>query len=338
MKRILSILVLISMVVFAIGCSTDVAEEPVGNGQEPVKVALILVGPINDGGWNAMAYNGLVRIEENYENVEISYAESVPKSDYEDMFRLYAEQEYDLIIGHGFEFSDVGAKVASQYPDVSFAVVNGSSVDDNLASVTLDDEQVGFIAGALAGMLTESNKIAGIGGLVIPPIELVVKGYVAGAEYVNPDVEVFTTFTGSFEDANKAKEVTISMIENGVDVVMTDADQSSLGSIEATKESGTLYVGVNADMNEASPNTVVNTAIVDGGVMFTYIYDRYLEGTLGASSYLVGINEGAVYLGDWHGFEDEISDEIKNDLQDIIGGLASHDIDYPSLVGAVELE
>ncbi len=343
-KKMLAVLLILGLMLSSFGCSNS---EPAANGSETEggsepaeeisKVALVLVGPINDGGWNALAYNGLVRIGENYDNVETSYAENVPYSDYEDVYRMYAEQGFDLVIGHGFEFSDVSAKVSAEYPDTNFVVVNGANVGENLASVSIDNGQVGFMAGALAAMLSESGKVGSIGGLEIPPIVQMVKAFVAGAEYINPDIEVVTAMTGSFEAVAECKEIAVAMVADGADVLMADADQSNLGAIEAADEGDVYYVGVNADLSAAAPDTVVTTALVDGGVMFTYIYDKFLDGTLEGDYYNIGLKEGAAALAPWGAFEDKISDEIKADLAALMDELENHSFDYQSLVDDVNL-
>jgi basic membrane protein A len=183
LKKLLVILILVAMLVSVIGCSSSAngeTAEPAEEPAEPTKVALLLAGPISDMGWNALAYEGLMRIEEQYENVEASYVENVSQSDKEEVFRAFAEQGFDLIIAHGFEFADAGTKVAVEYPDISFAVVSGIPNGSNLSTIGIDYTQQGFIAGAIAGLITESKVVGGIGGMDIPPIADMVKGF--GAE------------------------------------------------------------------------------------------------------------------------------------------------------------
>ncbi len=343
LKRLMVVLLLAAMLISVVGCSSN--ESATANGEdeivvpaaEPIKVALLLAGPISDMGWNALAYEGLMRIEEQYVNVETSFVESISNSDKEEVFRGFAEQEFDLIIAHGFEFADAGTKVAKEYPDISFAVVSGIPNGSNLSTIGLDYVQQGFIAGAIAGLITETKVVGGIGGMDIPPIADMVKGYGAGAKYIDSDIEVIATMTGNFEDANQCKEITFAMIEAGADTIMACADQANLGAVEGAKERDIYYVGVNTDMNDIAPDTVVNTAINDGGVMFTYLYDLYLAGELTGDAYLIGLDEGAVYLGEWHGFEDQIPEEYKEKLQDIIEDLASGAIDYKMLAQEIEI-
>lgn len=292
-------------------------------------------GPINDMGWNAMAYGGLVKIDEDFDNVETSFVENIAKSDYEDIFIGFAVQDFDLVIAHGYQFNDVATKVAEAYPDTQFAIISGVGNGSNLTSFVTDSAQEGFLAGLIAGLMTESNVVGGIGGVDFPAISDVVKGYGAGAKYVNPDVEYILAMTGSFEDANLCKEITLSMIDNGADIMMGVANQANLGIIEAAKQHGAYYVGVNADMSDNAPETVLNTAYIDGAIMFTALYEEYLAGTLDGGNRLVGLNQGALYLGEWNEQAAELTDEMQAQLDEYIQGVSDGSIDYLGLTSEV---
>lgn len=342
MKKWICMLLLVTMLFAITGCATDSpAEEPVSEEpveEEPVKVhkvALLMDGPINDMGWNAMAYGGLVKIDEDFDNVETSFVENIAKSDYEDIFIGFAVQDFDLVIAHGYQFNDVATKVAEAYPDTQFAIISGVGNGSNLTSFVTDSAQEGFLAGLIAGLMTESNVVGGIGGVDFPAISDVVKGYGAGAKYVNPDVEYILAMTGSFEDANLCKEITLSMIDNGADIMMGVANQANLGIIEAAKQHGAYYVGVNADMSDNAPETVLNTAYIDGAIMFTALYEEYLAGTLDGGNRLVGLNQGALYLGEWNEQAAELTDEMQSQLDEYIQGVSDGSIDYLGLTSEV---
>jgi basic membrane protein A len=338
LKKVLIVLVIACLVVSLFGCSSNSGEEASEGDQEVTKVALVLGGPINDGGFQALAYNGLLRIEDEFENVEISYNENTVQADYEEVFRSYAMQGFDIIIGNGFEFTDIGASVSPDYPDVEFVIISGLAAGDNLATFAVDNAQVGFLAGAIAGNMTESNIIGEIGGVKIPPIELIIKGYAAGAKYVNPEVEVLATYSGTFEDSNSVKEIAIAMIENGADVLLAEAGYAELGAIEAVTEHNKFYIGANSSKFEIAPDHAINSVLVDGGRMFTYIYELYLAGNLEGKIYDVGINEEVIALDGWHNFEDQVSDEMKAEIEDIFSKVADSSIDYMALTNAVVTE
>ncbi|ADK80309.1 BMP family protein [Sediminispirochaeta smaragdinae] len=314
MKRgvVLAILffLLAAGMLFAAG-SQEASEE------EALKVALALPGPISDNGWSASAYEGLMMIEENY-GAEVSYTENVSTSDMEDVFRSYSELGYSIIFGHGSQFTDAIHAVAGDYPDIQFIIINGNSPKaPNIACIQVADDQQGFMMGAVAALLTKTGTIGVIGGVEIPPIKMAVDGYMLGAKYADPNVEVLSTLTGSFDDVAKAKETALAMIGNGADIVGAIANQAGLGSIEGCKERGVMAVGSNQDQNPVAPDTVVVSVVKSIPVLFTFAFEKMAEGSLEPKVYRLGVNEGAVYLSSWHGFEDKVPAEVKAKLETI---------------------
>ncbi len=338
MKKVFAIMMVCVLLFAVVGCNNAEApvEEPDGEPTEETaevtKVALLMAGPINDQGWNSMAYNGLVRIGEDYENVEISYAESIAKSDNEEVARGYALQGFDLIIAHGFEFNDTVTRVAPEYPNIQFVVVNGSIEGiENVSTVTVNNMQQGFIAGAIAATITETDSVAGIGGLVIPPIVDMVNGFIAGAQYMNPDIEMNTSMVGSFDDVGKAKELSVALLSGDADTIISCCDLANMGVLEAAKEEGAYYVGTNTDISPSGIENVVNTVLTDGGRMFTFVYDEYLSGKLAGEAYSIGVAEDAIFVAEWNDQALVVQENDKAAIDAIIQGTVDGSIDYRAL-------
>ncbi|MEW5817310.1 MAG: BMP family protein, partial [Spirochaetota bacterium] len=208
-----------------------------------LRVALLLPGPITDQGWNQLAYNALKAVEKEF-NAEIAYTERTPASDYEEIFRGYAVAGYDVIMGHGFEFGDAAKKVGKEFPKQIFIVTSTNIFQaPNVASFRINDPQSGFVQGYIAALLTKTNKIGTIGGMEIPPVINQQKGFEAGAKYYNPNIEVVSALIGNFEDVAKAKEMAKAMYQAGADIIVADADEASLGIVEAARETGNKVIG-----------------------------------------------------------------------------------------------
>ncbi len=308
------------------------AEEPVVQqpAEAPLKVACIMSGPINDQGWNATAYEGL-KIIEKENAAEISYSENVAQSDMETVFRSYAEENFDIIFGHGFEFDDAASKVSPEYLDTMFVVISGASITNNQIPVNVDNFEQGFLQGIVAGLITETNKLGYVGGMEIPPIQDSLRGYEAGIAYVNPDAMVSSAFIGNFEDTSKVKELALTMIDNGADVVISDAAQAGLGLIEAAKDRNILVIGSNTDQNALAPDNIVTSGIDNLAYCMKLVVDEIINGTVEAKNYAFGIREGAVYLAPFHGFEDKLSEETKSQIDKIITDITNGDLDTHSL-------
>lgn len=305
------------------------AEEP-----DTFKVALLLPGNISDQGWNATAYNGLKLIEQNM-GAEIAYMEKVPQSDFEEVFRRYAEEGYDLIFGHGFQFGDAAKTVAAEFEDIWFVVTSTTiSQAPNVASLNNDAVQAGFICGALSALVSESQKVAMVGGMNIPSITGYLTGFENGAKYINPDITVLSGLTGDFYDAAKAKEMAIAFINEGADVVSHDADQAGLGVIEAAQERDLLTIGAIADQAHLAPEHMITSVTQDLSLAYEIIARKVLEGTIEPKSYFMGVNEGTVRLTGWGGFESIITQDVKDRINQIVEDIGSGAIDPAAVPGS----
>ena len=133
----------------------------------------------------------------------------------------------------------------------------------NLASFDNRWGDIGYVAGALAGVLTKTGTIGGIGGIPVPVILEYNEGLERGAKRTRPDVKMLTAVVGSFSDVAKGKEVTLALIEKGADVVSPTGNESVIGTLEAAKEKGVLMIGTAFDSASFAPDTIVATALVN---------------------------------------------------------------------------
>ncbi len=313
MKKILILGLALCMMISFVGCSNDAESGEVS--EDTFKVALLLPGTTNDGGWNTTAYNGLMAIEKEF-GAEVSYTESVPQSDMEEVFRNYAMSDFDLIIGHGFEFGDAALRVAPDYTDAIFMVTSTDiSQEPNVISLLTDNQQQGFLQGVVAAIVSETGVIGGVGGMEIPPITADLQGYEAGALYARPDVEVINVMTGSFDDAASAKEQATAMIDAGADVVMHDADHAGLGVIEAADAAGVYSIGsigVQFDLGDK----VLMCGVTDMNQAFIEMAQKVVDGSIESQNYIMGVKENVVSMEMNPDLLDEVSEE---DLAEING-------------------
>ncbi|MCM3129176.1 BMP family protein [Paenibacillus provencensis] len=299
---------------------------PVTESNQPLKVALLTPGPVNDNGWNATAYKGLKQIESEL-GAEVQYSEKVAQSDMGEFIRGYGMDGYDVVIGHGFEFAEPMMSVAGEYPDTWFLVTSATvSQSPNVASISINNREQGYLMGTVAALMSETGTVAAIGGQEIPPITNSVKGFEEGAKAAVPDISVLTTMTGSSDDVAKAKETAISLIEKGADVVMTNANQAGMGGIDAAKQEGVLAIGSNEDLNPVAPDTVVTSVIQDYPTAMTAAIKSIMNGTMKAEPMSLGVKDGAVYMSPYHGFEEKMTQEVKDKVQATIDALKSGEI------------
>lgn len=294
---------------------------------EPYKIAVVLSGPINDGGWNSTAYESLIKMQKMVD-FEFSYSENVSKSEQEEVFRGYAADGYDLVIGHGFQFGDTALKIGPQFKDTFFLVTSSDQhiQEPNVGCGQLSYSEDGFILGCIAALLTETNKLGYIYGLEMPPHLLTLKYFKLGASYYNPDVEIYTACLGGYDDLNKAKEAGLAMIEKGVDVLLGNANQASAGVALGAQQKGIFYIGTNNDQHAYAPGTVVTSNIRHWDVLFEDIVRSGISGEFKAKYYEVGWGKGSATLAPFREFEDRISAEKKEKIFDLIEKIKSGEI------------
>ena len=230
-------------------------------GEKPFRVALLTPGPISDGGWNASAYDGLQLIRKEL-GAEISNVQTGTPSEFVQGFRDYAEQGYDLVFGHGFEFQDPAMQVGKEFPHTAFVVSSGSVHAPNVASMTFHLDQATYLAGIVAASLSKSGRAGCVGGIKLPVIRTTFEGFAAGARSVNPDFVVAEAYTGSFEDVAAAKAATDALIAQGADLVLQNADAAGLGVFQSAKAAGVLAFGTNRDQSDVAPDTVLASATI----------------------------------------------------------------------------
>lgn len=317
----LAILLVLVMVAsaFTVGCAKSQPKET----EKKIKVAVVFPGSIQDLAWNQDGYTALMKLKDQY-NLDVSYQENVSQSEVKDVLRNYARDGYNLIIGHDLNFTDPVAEVAPEFPDVKFGISGGYKSGANFASVTGTNWESAYLAGTLAGLLTKSNKIGVLTASDSAIAKAMAKAFEAGAQVYNPKAKATHTFSGSWNDSVKAKEMTQALIRDGVDVVFTNAGQSSMGGLEAAKEAKILAIAAPNDLWQVAPDTVVTSAISSSGAQLRNLVEMYVNKSLEGKVYVMGIKSGVEDLAPYHNFDSKLSQEIKDKVakvrQDLIDG------------------
>jgi basic membrane protein A len=263
-----------------------------GSGQ--FRVALLTPGPISDAGWNAGAYEGLLRIRDSL-GADIAHVETRTPAEFEESFRDFAQRGYRLVFGHGFEFQDAAARVGADFPNTVFITTSGSTVRPNVSPIVFRLEEGTYLTGMLAGALTRTGRIGFIGGIRLPPVEGTFLGYRGGARAVRPGVEVLQAYIGNFDDVAAARENALAQIRRGADFLLHNADAASFGVFQAARESRHIYaLGSNRDQNAVAPDVILASATLDVPHALLLVARRVLEGTFAPGVVYFGLREGVV--------------------------------------------
>jgi basic membrane protein A and related proteins len=227
------------------------------------RVALLTPGPISDQSWNGGAYQGLVRVRDSL-GATISHIQTKTPAEFEEQFRQYGAQGFDLVFGHGFEFQDAAKRVGPDYPRTMYVVTSGSSVGANVAGIEFGFADASYLAGMLAGSMTKSNVIGVIGGTELPPVRESFTAFTRGAKAVNSKVSVLTSYIGNWDDVSAGREQALAQIGRNADVIFQNADAAGLGVFRAARETKkALVIGSNSDQNDVAPDITIASVVID---------------------------------------------------------------------------
>ncbi len=252
-----------------------------------------------DKSFNQSAYEGAERFKKE---TNISYLEAQASSDTqaEQMLRSLARKKLDLIAAIGFSQTQAVQKVAKEFPNVHFVLIDSIAEGANVNSVLFKEEEGSYLVGVAAAMASKSAKVGFIGGMDIPLIRTFNCGYVQGAKATNPKVEAFSNMVGTTSAAwnNPAKggELARAQFDRGVDVVFAVAGGSGMGTLQTAKEKGKLAIGVDSNQNYIHPGTMLTSMVKHVDLA---VYDSFMQmknGTWKAGVTHKGLKEGGV---DW---------------------------------------
>lgn len=227
------------------------------------RVALLTPGPISDQSWNGGAYQGLMRIKDSL-NATVSHIQTKTPAEFEEQFRQYGAQGYDLVFGHGFEFQDAAKRVGPDFPRTIFVTTSSSTSGANVAGIEFAFADASFLAGMVAGSMTTSNVIGVIGGTELPPVKESFEAFTRGAKAMNPNVSVLTSYVGNWDDVSAGREQALAQIGRRADVIFQNADAAGLGVFQAARETKqALVIGSNANQNAVAPEVTIGSVVID---------------------------------------------------------------------------
>lgn len=291
MKRLLASLVLIATVAAACGggagtptaapaAAASATARPATAAPtptpKPVRIGLVTdVGGLNDKSFNTLANQGRLDAEKDL-GVQTSVVESKKQEDYVPNLTTFAQQGYDLVISVGFLMTNATWKVAKQFPNIKFGIIDGAPANDkgdtenlpNVANLFFAEQEAGYLVGVIAATMAKDkvgaathNTVCSMGGIPIPPVDKFIAGYQDAVKTVSPTTVILNGYSNDFVDQQKGKEVGLNHIGKGCDILFQVAGGSGLGYITAAKEKGVYAIGVDADQADVAPATVITSAL-----------------------------------------------------------------------------
>ncbi len=304
------------------------------------------VGQIDDKSFNQSAWEGVKMAKEKGVADKIDYIETTDAKDYANNIQLFADNGYDVIVTVGFALGQATNEMAKKYPNIKFIgvdqfqgwAINDKKDDDlpNMAGLIFHEDQAGFLAGALAAMITKTNTIAAVLGTdLVPPVVAFKEGYEAGARYINPDIKTISTYhpgglENAFTDPEWGATTAKQAMDQGADVVFGAGGKTGNGALievaSAAKSGKQVYcIGVDTDQWLTVPEAhacLVSSAmkLITPGVFD--LIQKAKSGDFPSGNYF-----GETGLAPFHDFDSKIPQEVKDKLKDIRKGLLDGSID-----------
>jgi len=280
-SKIILLLACLAFCFLSLSCHQTEAKR---NGK--INVGIVFdIGGKNDRSFNAAAWEGVRRAEKDLDIVLRDVEPGNPTS-IEPAMRAFAERNFDLIIGVGFAQGPIMEKVARDYPNIKFAIIDGVILDKdgkplpNVADLVFREHEGSYLVGMIAAQKSKTGVLGFVGGMDIPLIHRFATGYEEGARSVNPNARIVTSYVGVTDSAwnnpGKGKELALNQIEKGADVIFTAAGNSGLGAFDAVEQFGRnasgeankFVIGVDSNQNGQKPGFVLTSMVkrVDNAV------------------------------------------------------------------------
>jgi basic membrane protein A and related proteins len=306
-KILFGILMLVGLICVT-SCRNAVAEK-----KGKIKVGIVFdIGGKNDRSFNAAAWEGVQRAEKDLD-IELRDVEPGNPTSIEPAMRAFAERDFDLIIGIGFAQGPIMQKVATDFPKIKFAIVDGvifeadgKTPKSNVASLVFREHEGSYLVGMIAASKSKSGVLGFIGGMDIPLIHKFETGYEEGAKSINPNIKVLDNYVGvndaAWNNPGKGKELTLSQMDKGADVIFTAAGNSGLGAFDAVEQFGKdengnakrFVIGVDSNQNGLKPGFVLTSMVkrVDNAVYD--VVKEVLGGNFKGGFHVFGLDKDGV--------------------------------------------
>jgi basic membrane protein A len=262
--------------------------------------------------------------------VEIAYSEEIPIPDFEKALRDYASQGFDIIICHSSIAKDAVMNTAKDYPDIKFLWTDGDETLENLAVIRPLAQEASYLAGLLAGNMTETNVVGMVGGIDIPSTHRSYAAFEMGLKEANPDAELLVNWIGSFLDVSAGKEAALSQIEAGADVVFGNGDGQNIGVLQAASEEEVLAIGAVRDQFEVAPNVVLTSVEWGFRTGISRVVGDFISGEFSGQIYEIGLEEGAD-LSPYHDNADLIPDDVKTVVEEARQAILDGELEVPDI-------
>ncbi|WP_100373527.1 BMP family ABC transporter substrate-binding protein [Bacillus sp. FJAT-45037] len=275
-------------------------------------VGLLIEDTIDDQGWNSKGYQGLLNIHSSLD-VHVDFKEEVnSRYDIVSAVEQFVEQDINLIFGHGHFFADHFTTLSNDYPQVHFISFNGEVSGANVTNLAFDSYAMGYFAGMVAAAMTQTDRIAAIAAFSWQPE---VRGYIAGAEYMNTNVEIEIKYVEDWADEQTALSYFNELNEHGYDVYYPAGDGFHVEVVERIKEEGLYAIGYIGDQSDLGEATILTSTIQHVDELYGLVATKFQAGELKEGNHTFDFPDGVISLGE---FGSQVPKEVQDTVQEAL--------------------
>lgn len=287
------------------------------------------VGKVDDKSFNESAWKGAQKAATELKG-KAEYIETKDSKDYATNIKSFVDKKYDVIVTVGFALGEASTIAAKANPTIKFIGVDAFQAETtaNLTGLVFNEDKAGFMAGALAGLLTKSNKVGAVLGTdKVPPVVAFKTGWENGAKFTNPNVTLISTYhpgglDKAFVDPEWGAQTAKQALDNGADIIFGAGGKTGNGALEEiAKKQGAFCVGVDTDQWDtvagAHPCLVTSAMkLIDTGIVT--LIKQVKDGSIKGGNYF-----GEVGLAPYHDFDAKIPADVKTKITQIIADVKS---------------
>ncbi|QSP95368.1 BMP family ABC transporter substrate-binding protein [Marinobacter salinisoli] len=288
--------------------------------EDPMKVGFVYVGPIGDHGWSYQHDQGRLAVEQHFgDKVETTYVENVNEgADAERTIRRLAQAGNDVIFTTSFGFMNPTARVAEQFPDITFLHATGYKRAENLGTYLSVTYEGRYATGVAAGMVTETNTLGYIASFPIPEVIRDINAVYLGAKEVNPDIDLKVVWVNTWFDPAKEADAASALMDQGVDVIVQHTD--SPAPLMAAEKRGKWGVGQASDMRKFGGDAHLLSVVNDWAPYYVNTVQSVMDGTWESQDYWGGISDDVIQIV---GISERLSEEQRAKVDSVIDAIDS---------------
>lgn len=351
-KKIFAMLMALCLLLTACtGTDTD-TDTKTDDEKKDLSILLLINGTLGDKSFFDSAEAGMDLIKEKYPDIKTKTIEmGTDETKYEAILEEnLASKNYDIIVAGTWQLKDKLQKMSDNYPNQKFILFDDDANDgdkkyENIYSILYKQNEGGFLAGALAGLVENADgydfakktkKIGLIGGMDNKIIKDFLLGYEIGAKYIDKDIEVLTSYVGNFTDAIKAKDLAnILYKEKDVDIIFNVASIAGLGIIDSAAETEHYVIGVDSDqaalLGEPKAKYILTSILKRVDRSLLRAIDKYKAGEdiFGTTEHL-GVKEDAIGIAEGDYYEANVGEDVRKKIEDLVEDIKADKISIRS--------